>query len=98
MAELSVQLYRQTGPTRVSIDAEISPKGDLVISGQDLGAAPLAAFGETEYEYWLTVDAAAKDRLLLLLVARLYAGRPELITELRRWLEEVGVPYEFMTM
>ncbi len=97
MAELSVELYRLDGPTIVRVDAEIRADGALVVSGQDLGEAPRAAFDEEDYEYWLTVESAHKDRLLLLLLQRLYGGRPMVVSELRAWLDEVGVPWGFET-
>lgn len=39
-------------------------RGDLVISGQDLGSAVRGAFGDTDYEYWLRIREADKAALL----------------------------------
>ncbi len=61
---MKVELCRHSGPTSIYIDAEILMNGDLQISGHDLGAAPLELMGDSDYEYWLTIRSAQKDRLL----------------------------------
>ena len=97
MPEHRVELFRQAGPTTVAIDAEINGAGDLVISGQDIGDAPRAAFGEDDYEYWLTVAAADKDVLLLALLVKLYGGDGLVVTRLRELLDEAVIPFRFST-
>lgn len=61
---MKIELCRHSGPTSISIDAEILKDGDLQISGHDLGAAPLELMGDSDYDYWLTIRSAQKDRLL----------------------------------
>jgi hypothetical protein len=62
--EKKVKLVASRGETSVFIDAEIDEKGNLVMSGQDIGKAPLEWFGDSDYEYWLMVAASDKDRVL----------------------------------
>ncbi len=90
-----VKLVEIKGPTSRYIDAEITDKGDLLLSGQDLGEAPRAIWDEDEYEYWLTVKAVDKDRVLLALLEKLYAGNGSVISELKRYLESKDIPCEF---
>lgn len=85
-----VELVSVTGPTSVYINAEINEDGDLVLSGQDVGEAPRAMFGDSDYEYWLTVRGEHKDAVfhalnghgpvsdaaLLSLLARVYGATP----------------------
>lgn len=54
----------RAGKTSVAIDLVIRDNGDLVLEGQDLGAAPREVFGDSDYEYWLTLRAGDKDRAL----------------------------------
>lgn len=37
------------------LDASVSPAGDLVLSGQDLGPSTAMASGDGEYEWWTRV-------------------------------------------
>ena len=85
------------GPTSIYIDAEITDSGDLLLSGQDLGAAPQKFFGDSDYEYRLRVGAAHKDRLLLALLEKLYSGNPSVVSQLREYLDSKGIPAEFST-
>jgi hypothetical protein len=52
----------------------VGPDGDLVLEGQDIGSLPQQCFGDSDYEYWVTVRSAERDRLQLHLVAALLAG------------------------
>jgi hypothetical protein len=56
----SMVLYEKSGPTDVCIRAGIMVSGGLQLSGQDLGKAPQACFGDPEYEYFLEVPAEHK--------------------------------------
>ena len=70
----TIELVNKKGATSIHIDVQIDEDGDLKFSGQDIGDAPEAIFGDSDYEYWLTVPAAEKDRLLLALIEKHYAG------------------------
>lgn len=74
--EKKVKLVASRGDTSVFIDAEIDERGSLVISGQDIGRAPQECFGDSDYEYWLVVAAADKERVLSILRGQA-AGTPE---------------------
>lgn len=83
------------GPTSLHIEAEITDRGDLLLSGQDLGDAPREFFGDSEYEYWLRIGASHKDQVLLALLEKLYSGNPSLMVQFREYLESKGIPAEF---
>ena len=90
-----VKLVNQGGSTSIHIQARIEDSGDLVISGQDIGDAPEEFFGDLDYEYWLTVPAAEKDRLLLALIETQYAGDLSVVSKLRELMEEKSIPCKF---
>ena len=69
--------------------------GDLLFFGQDIGEAPEEIFGDLDYEYWLTVPAGEKDRLLLALIEKHYAGNSTVISELRELMEAKGIACQF---
>ena len=91
----TVKLVRQAGSTSIHIDARIEESGDLVISGQDIGDAPEEFFGDLDYEYWLTVPVAEKDRLLLALIERHYAGDLSVVSTLRDLMKSKDIPCKF---
>ena len=90
-----VRLVHVEGTTSIHIDAEITDKGDLLFSGQDLGQAPLEVWGDLDYEYWLRIMAPNKDQVLLALIQKLYSGNTSLISEFKGYLESKGIPCEF---
>lgn len=90
----SARLYEQRGETSVLIDAEIDDSGDLQVSGQDLGRAPEEFWGDTDYEYWVIVRRDHKDRLLLALIERVFAGHPTAVSEFAEFLKSHGIPGE----
>ena len=92
-----VELVKLTGPTSIYIDVRIEEGGDLLISGQDIGEAPEQIFGKDDYEYWLTIPAAEKDRLLLALIEKIYKGNASVVSEMREFLDERNIPYGFQT-
>jgi hypothetical protein len=92
---LKVILVEQRGETSIHVSAAILENGDLELSGQDVGKAPSAIFGDSDYEYWLTVPAAHKDALLLALLEALYQGDPRVVSKLKAMLEDKKIPCEF---
>jgi len=90
-----IKLYESEGKTSIYIDAEIRGNGDLQLSGQDVGEGPREFFGDSDYEYWLTVSKEHKDDVLLLLIEKLYGGSSSAVSKFRGLLESKGIPCEF---
>lgn len=90
-----IKLVSQGGATSIYIDVRIDENGDLLFSGQDIGNAPEEIFGDSDYEYWLTVPAAEKDRLLLALIEKHYGGDPMVVSTLREFMESKTIPCGF---
>lgn len=65
-----VRLLEDRGATSRFVDAEIREDGELVVSGQDVGEAPLEWWGDTDYEWWVTVASKDKPRVLHALLER----------------------------
>jgi len=83
--------------TQSYIAVRLNDEGDLVMEGQDLGAAPLAAFGESEYEYFVTVRREHKDALLMQPVRDRFLSEPMPSSTFMEYLKETKVPYEFFS-
>jgi hypothetical protein len=90
-----VVLVEQSGETSVRITASVLANGDLQLAGQDTGKAPSEIFGDSDYEYWLTVPAAHKNALLLALLEASHKGDPRVVSKLKALLESRRIPFEF---
>ena len=90
-----IRLYESRGDTTVLIDVEIAEDGRLEVSGQDLGDAPEKYWGDSDYEYWVSVRPEHKDWVLLALIERLYGGNSSVVSEFMEFLRSRGIPYEF---
>ena len=90
-----IKLVSLGGSTSIHIDMRIDENGDLLFSGQDIGNAPEEIFGDLDYEYWLTVPASEKDRLLLALLEKHYAGDASVVSTLREFMESKQIPCSF---
>jgi len=92
---LSIRLCAHRGPISIFIDAAILDNGDLQLSGVDVAEPPLEIFGDSDYEYWVTVPREHKDRLLLELLRQLYQGDCSADGKLTAILEAKGIPHKF---
>jgi hypothetical protein len=92
-----IKLVCQGGATSIHINVRIDENGDLLFSGQDIGNAPEEMFGDLDYEYWLTVPASEKDRLLLALIEKHYAGDALVVSTLREFMESREIPCSFFS-
>lgn len=71
--------------------AKIDDDGDLVLEGYDIGETPKKYWGDSDYEYWLTVNKDYKDTILLWLIKE----RFEDDSHFKDWLDEKGIPRNF---
>ncbi|HVF12272.1 MAG TPA: hypothetical protein VNA87_04225 [Actinomycetota bacterium] len=63
-----VELFKgDVNGTNVFQYAGVNPDGTLELSGSDFGRAPKAFFRSSEYEYFLSVRAEQKPKILALL-------------------------------
>ncbi len=87
-----VQLLEERGSTSRFIHARIEDNGTLVVEGQDVGEAPEEWFGDSDYEFIVTVQAEDKDWVLLALIEKLFGGKFRAVDEFREFLKEKGIP------
>jgi len=92
-----VQLFEERGTTSRFIHARIEDKGNLLVEGQDVGEAPQKWFDDEDYEFWVTVRAEDKDRVILALIEKSFGGRFSAVDEFRDFLKEKGIPFGWMT-
>ena len=83
------------GPTSIYVDIGIKENGDVLISGQDIGEAPLKFFKRDDYEYWYTISSESKDALLLALFEYTFKGDTGFESKLRKLLKDNDIEFEF---
>ena len=94
---LSVELYRHDdGDTVRVIRARIGRDGSLQVGCQDIGGAPTRIWGDSDYEWWVSVAAEHKDRVLLLLLEQCFRRRADAVDEVTALLREHEIPCEWM--
>lgn len=71
--------------------ARVTDRGKLEFEGYDAGPAVEQAMGDVDFEYWLSVAPEQTPKLLLALLQ----DRFKSIHEIRTWLEQQGIPYDF---
>jgi hypothetical protein len=92
---LQMTVGRGDERTTVSVIAGFDSTGNLVIAGQDDGAAPLRWFGDSDYEYWLRLDSEHTHRMLLALLSERFGGKNEVVSAIHRWCDAHGIAVEF---
>ena len=83
------------GSTSVYVEVEVEIGGDVLISGQDIGEAPLKVFKRDDYEYWTRINSENKDALLLALFEYAFKGDTGYGGKLRKLLEDNEIEFEF---
>jgi hypothetical protein len=74
----------------VHLEAHINTEGDLVLSGQDIGSTVKECWGDSDYEYFLDVKKADKEKIPPLLLKERFSSLPDFL----KWREEKGIPVQ----
>lgn len=79
---------REHGGESNRLDAKIKADGDLSLEGYYAGPMCEKFFGDSDYEFWLTIPAAYKDTILL----HLLKERFDSAQSMGAWLKELDIP------
>ncbi len=80
------------------LEIKVDEEGDLVFEGYDIGDSVEEYWGDSDYEYWLTVKADQLPGVLLHLIKECFEKK--IFTndsEFREWLTKKGIPSEFQS-
>ena len=95
--EPAVLLEPTAGITSFRVTAAISPaNGDVIVHGQDQTTGSVTHFAASEYEWFLTIPAEEKDRLVLELLSAMLRGDVRVRESLSAWLKEREIPFDEM--
>jgi hypothetical protein len=74
--------------------AKLAADGKLVLEGIDAGDDVEKWHGDWDYEYWLTVPKEFGGAMLLHLLKERFSS----VQDLRKWLDERKIPFEFQSI
>jgi hypothetical protein len=87
-----IDLVRKQGDAGYErLTTKIDEAGRLVVEGHDIGPAVEAHWGDSDYEYWITVDKDYVGTTLLHLLKEKFDNS----LELKAWLKAHDVPFGF---
>lgn len=94
--EESMELFRsETGGefrcTRLALHGD----GSIAMDTQDIGSTADEMFGEREHDFTLTIPPQALPRLMFVLLAERFGGKPDSVERLRALCRSEGVPHSF---
>lgn len=88
-----------------SLSAQLGDQGELKLEGVDYGPTAEVMLGDSDYEYWLNLETADKDQLLLALLKERFAnpGTSETLSKytgisaFKDWLDQQGIKYHYQS-
>jgi hypothetical protein len=80
------------------LEIYIDETGNLVFEGYDIGDAVERYWGDSDYEYWLTIKTEHLPTVLLSLIKECFDHNLfKNDSEFRSWLDKNGIPSEFQS-
>ena len=73
------------------LTAKIGDNGDLILEGIDAGKDVEELFGDSDFEYWLTIPKDFKETILLHLIKERFTSAHDM----KAWLEQKEIPATF---
>lgn len=96
MKKINIYDRRSGKKDHYVLDIEINDEGSLVFEGYDIGDTVKEYWGDSDYEYWLTIKTEHLNTLLLHLIKECFDQK--IFTndsEFRTWLDAKGISSEF---
>lgn len=95
MTEKRVELLRRVDARgTLVIDATLKSDGSLEVFFHDIGDAAEKAFGDRDYERWVTVPSEHVGALALALVKHCWSGSTHAVSELKELCQANGIKAE----
>ncbi len=89
----STELYRQEGDSFRSIRLSVNPDESIRLDAQDMGKHVEEVWGDSDYEFWVDVSAAAIHKLVFALLREKYVGRERAVDEFRAFCEREKIEH-----
>lgn len=92
--EETFELYRQEGDNFRSVMVTLDAAGGLKVDAQDMGKLVEEYWGDSDYEFWVTIPPQEAAKLAYALIRKHYTGRAGAVDEIRSLCAEAGVKSE----
>ena len=95
MTEKRVGLFRRADESgTIVIDAMLKSDGSLEVFFHDIGEAAEEAFGDRDYEHWITVPSEQVGALALALVEHSFSGNVHAVEAMKGLCQANGIKVE----
>jgi hypothetical protein len=91
----TIELAREDGKDSRVLWLRLHHDGTISIDGQDMGPLVKRVWDHDDYEYSVTVPAAAVQALAFELLRERFTGKLSAVTELREFCQQHSIPSEF---
>ena len=91
-----MEIYRRDGDAFTSIRAVFDVKGNLTIDGQDMGPTVEQFFGDSDFEYYLTIPKSEIQNFTLEVLKKTFNQEKKLgFYDLRDICEDNGIKHHY---
>ena len=91
-----MEIYRRDGDAFSSIRAAFDANGNLKIDGQDMGPTVEQFFGDSDFEYYLTIPKSEVQKFTLEVLKKTFNQEKQLgFYDLRDICEENGIKHHY---
>jgi hypothetical protein len=91
----ATELYRQEGTNSRFVTLTVKPDGSVLMETQDMGENVERIWGDSDYEFWIDVPAAALPRLAFALLRDRYAGQPSAVDQFRDFCKQEAIDHKW---
>ena len=91
----STQIYRQEGDSFRSVRLSVNADGSVRLDAQDMGKQVEEVWGDSDYEFWVDVPAAALHKLVFALLREKYSGRDGAVDEFTAFCKREDIQHEW---
>ena len=95
MARHVMEIARQEGTEFRSVRLTLEDDGAITMDAQDTGPTVTQIWGDSDYEFWVSVPSASVSMLAFELLREKFAGQLGAVDAFRDWCETHGVECKF---
>ena len=95
MTQKTTELARQEGTEFRSVRLSLEDDGAIRLEAQDRGPLVEQVWGDSDYEFWVSVAPASLPKLAFELLREKFAGQPGAVDAFRQWCKDHGVEHAF---
>jgi hypothetical protein len=91
----AAELYREQGTNSRFVSLTVKPDGSVLMETQDMGENVERIWGDSDYEFWIDVPAAALPKLVFALLRDRYAGQAGAVDQFRDFCKKEAIEHKW---